>query len=476
MERLLLLCLCDRLVINRSRIIRKIEDDEMKSYERFAMLLVALSIIASTLNQPVMQKAAAQSTVASSSTVREATPELRQQTFEIVWRTIKEKHFDPKFNGVDWDKVHDVYAPRVARVTSDKEFYELLQEMLGELHQSHFVILSPDVVASNKTESKEPQEGSAGVEVRIINDEAVIWRVISGSTGERAGLRPGFVVKTIDDDTVEQIAAPIKKRKESPAAIHARITAFVNERFLGQLGSAARLVYLDESDRTRETTIKREKLPGEMSPNIGDFPSLYTEFETKRLTDGIGYLRFNFFLPILNQRIRAAVRSMSDAPGIIIDLRGNPGGFDGVGQGLAGLLVDKQVSLGTSRSRQGYENYVVYPQKNPYAGPVVILVDCMSGSASESFSGGMQAIGRAVVVGEKSGGGDLDASIDTLPTGALLLYAYADFVTPNGVSLEGRGVIPDIEVKLTRASLLSHTDPQLEAAINYIKKQTGQRK
>jgi carboxyl-terminal processing protease len=244
----------------------------------------------------------------------------------------------------------------------------------------------------------------------------------------------------------------------------------------GKLGSSLRLVYLDESDRMHDVTIKREKPSGEMSPNIGSFPSFYLEFEQKRLADGIGYLRFNMFMPVLNQRIRAAIRSMADAPGLIIDLRGNPGGFDGVGQGLAGLLLDKQTTLGTSRMRKGYENYIVYPQKNPYMGPVVILVDCMSGSASESFAGGMQAVGRAVVIGERSGGGDLDASIDELPTGALLLYAYADFVTAKGVSLEGRGVIPDIEVKLTRASLLSNDDPQLEAAINYIKKQSGQPK
>jgi carboxyl-terminal processing protease len=448
----------------------------MKSYARFAMILTAIAFLTSTLNQSAMQTATAQ-TATRSTAVKEATPELRRQTFEIVWRTIKEKHFDPKFNGVDWNKVHELYAPRIGRVKNDKEFYELLQQMLGELHQSHFVVLPPDIVSSNKTDSKEPVEGSTGIQVRLIDDQVVIWRVDPDSTGARAGLKPGFVIKQLDDKTVEQISAPIRKRKESPGAITERITGEIAEMLLeGKLGSSLRLVYLDESDRMHDVSIKREKPSGEMSPNIGSLPSFYTEFESKRLADGIGYVRFNMFLPILNQRIRTAVRSMSDAPGLIIDLRGNPGGFDGVGQGLAGLLFDKQTILGTSRARAGYENYVVYPQKNPYMGPVVVLVDCMSGSASESFSGGMQAVGRVKVVGERSGGGDLDAAVDTLPTGALLLYAYADFVTANGVSLEGRGVIPDVEVKLTRASLLSNTDPQLEAAINYIKQQSSQRK
>jgi carboxyl-terminal processing protease len=481
MERLLLLLPpCDPFRFYPNEALRKIRGTpKMKSCDRLAMLLTAIAIIASTLNQPAMQMAAAQ-TVATSSraaTRREATPELRRQTFETVWRTIKEKHFDPKFNGVDWDKVHELYAPRINRVTSDKEFYELLQQMLGELHQSHFVVLPPDFVNDSKIDSKEPKEEGIGVQVRMIDGEVVIWRVDSNSSGARAGLRPGFVIKQIDNDSVEQITAPIRKRRESAEATRERIIdEIAEERLKGKPDTSVRLVYLDENDHLRDAVIKREKQSGEMSPNIGSFPSFYMEFEQKRLADGIGYLRFNIFMPVLNQRIRAGIRSMADAPGLIIDLRGNPGGFDGVGQGLAGLLVDKQTTLGMSRMRKGYENYIVYPQKNPYMGPVVILLDCMSGSASESFAGGMQAVGRAVVVGERSGGGDLDASIDELPTGALLLYAYADFVTAKGVSLEGRGVIPDIEVKLTRASLLHNDDPQLEAAISYIRKQSGQPK
>src|SRR2546423_13430855 len=117
----------------------------MKSYNRFAILLAALSIIAAMHTRLATQTASAQATIAKSSLAHEATRELRRWTFEIVWRTIKEKHFDPHFNGVDWDKVHDLYAPRVAKVKSDKEFYDLLQAMLGELHQSHFVVLPPEL-------------------------------------------------------------------------------------------------------------------------------------------------------------------------------------------------------------------------------------------------------------------------------------------------------------------------------------------
>ncbi|MDQ3817887.1 MAG: hypothetical protein M3362_09365, partial [Acidobacteriota bacterium] len=262
----------------------------MRRHKRFATLLAALSITAAPHAAPSTGTAAAQVPVAKSAPAREATPELRRETFEIVWRTIKEKHFDPKFNGVDWDKVHDLYAPRVQRVKNDEEFYKLLQEMLGELHQSHFVVLPPEY--THKPESKEEVEAGLGVSIRIIDDRVVIWRVLANSPAARASLRPGFVIKEIDGQSVQKIIAPIKRRKETPASVEGRIIDTIAERFLGAAGSSVRLVYLDEKDHRRDLTIRREKLQGEMSPPVGDFPSFLTEFESKRLAGGTGYIRF----------------------------------------------------------------------------------------------------------------------------------------------------------------------------------------
>lgn len=63
----------------------------------------------------------------------------RQEAFEIVWRTVNQTFYDPKFGGVDWKAVHERYAPLVARVNSDTELHLLLQQMINELHQSHFL-------------------------------------------------------------------------------------------------------------------------------------------------------------------------------------------------------------------------------------------------------------------------------------------------------------------------------------------------
>jgi carboxyl-terminal processing protease len=104
----------------------------------------------------------------------------------------------------------------------------------------------------------------------------------------------------------------------------------------------------------------------------------------------------------------------------------------------------------------------------PFGGPVAILVDSLTGSASECFAGGMQSIGRARVFGQRSMGQALPALFDRLPNGDTLIHAYGDFVTANGTRLEGRGVVPDEEVPLTREDLLAGRDAALERALHWI--------
>lgn len=401
-------------------------------------------------------------------------PEVRQETFDIVWRTVKDKHFDPTHGGVDWDNVREQYAPRAGAARSDSEFYGVLRQMLGELQQSHFNIIPPEAVIED--DSREPKAGGIGLDLRLVDGQPMITRVEPGSSAERAGLRPGFIIQRIDDTNADQVIALLAKSKESDAIRTLRITRALLARIGGAPETTVRIAYLDERDQPRETTVARERLKGEMSQRLGNFPPQYTEFETKRLEGGIGYIRFNIFVMILMDRIKGAIRGMSDAPGIIIDLRGNPGGVGGMSFGIAGVLRSEQGSLGTMRMRTGYQNFAIFPQANPYLGPVVILTDGGSASTSEIFAGGMQELGRAVIVGERTAGAALPSIFQKLPTGALFQYAVADFRTPKGTLIEGRGVAPDIEVKLTRRALLEGRDPQLDAAIEQINKQSKQRK
>jgi carboxyl-terminal processing protease len=439
---------------------------KMKKVLRSVLLSLLLASIA------IAQSATPLPLTASSVSLDDTknTAEIRKETFDIVWRTVKEKHFDPTLGGVDWQKVREKYEPRVSTLNDNNALYALLQEMLGELHQSHFNIIPPEAIVPDDV--KEPPMGGVGIDVRIINGQAVITTIETPSNASIAGIKTGFIVKKIDDTTVDSLYERALKRKENPGWANMRTTRAVMARINGKPETSVRVLYIDGRGKAREVTLQRERLKGEMSKRLGNFPPQYTEFEAKRIASNIGYIRFNTFVPILTERINNAIRSMNDAPGIVFDLRGNPGGLGGMANGIASLLANQPGSLGSMKMRAGEVKFGVFPQKNPILCPVVILIDGNSASTSEIFAGGMQELGRAVIIGERSLGAALPSTFQKLPTGALFQYAIADFKTPKGVLIEGRGVIPDIEVKWNRSSLLNGRDIQLESAIEQILKRS----
>ena len=104
----------------------------------------------------------------------------------------------------------------------------------------------------------------------------------------------------------------------------------------------------------------------------------------------------------------------------------------------------------------------------PFDRPVAILVDEITASASEVFTGGLQEHGRVRVFGRTTAGQALPAVYNKLPNGDALYHPVADFITGKGVRFEGRGVIPDEMVPLDRKVLLSGRDPVLERALQWI--------
>jgi hypothetical protein len=228
--------------------------------------------------------------------------------------------------------------------------------------------------------------------------------------------------------------------------------------------------YLDQLDAPREVTLKRRGLAG-LSIKFGEFPAFRSQIESRRLPEGIGYLRFNLFALPLLEAIREAVKSFRDAPGVIIDLRGNSGGEIAVTTAVAGLFHTSQTTLGMTRLRQGELHRIVLPNAAAYTGPLVILTDEGTSSAAETFAAAMQENGRARIVGRPTAGGALPSVIEKLPTGARLQYAIGEYRTPKGIVLEGRGVVPDEPVEITRRALLEGRDQILEKAITNVRAQ-----
>jgi carboxyl-terminal processing protease len=397
-------------------------------------------------------------------------PQVRQDAFDKVWNTINEKHFDPTFNGVDWKAVRETYLPKARSAKSDQDFHTVLRQMLGELKLSHFNIFPPPPTVALENETG----GIVGIELKWIGGAPVVYRVEQDSPAAAAQIKTGFVLSKVDGKSVQETLKPLQDSlvKRQATAMMSRVYQERTAEALlgGKPDSKVTLELLDGEDKLVTVELTRVKYAGEMSQPVGHFPKQKVIFESRLLRENIGYIRFNMWVIPQAAKIRAAIRSFESADGIIIDLRGNPGGVGGLAGGVAGLLSDKQISLGSMTSRGGTMGLLGYPQPTPFKGKVVVLTDHGSAPTSEMFAAGIQENDRGKVVGETSAGAILLSVFDPLPTGYMFQYAISDYKSPKNVLIEGRGVKPDREVALTRESLLAGRDVQLEAALEEIRK------
>jgi carboxyl-terminal processing protease len=166
---------------------------------------------------------------------------------------------------------------------------------------------------------------------------------------------------------------------------------------------------------------------------------------------------------------------LAETDGLIIDLRGNPGGIAVVASNLAGRLTsEKGKNLGAMKNPGGTMKFPIFPQRGAYEGPVAILVDGGSASTSEIMAQGLRDLGRVRVFGTPSAGAALPSIIETLPNGDQFQYAMADYTSVAGHKLEGKGVTPDEVTPHTLSSLARGEDAALVAAQAWIKeKHTG---
>jgi carboxyl-terminal processing protease len=393
------------------------------------------------------------------------------ESYEMVWQTVNEHHYDSTFGGLDWNEIHDRYYDLVANAKDDAGFMELVNKMLDELKLSHYAVFYVEKLAASG--SPLISDGTIGLDIRLLDDKAVVTSVKAGFPAAEAGLKMGYVLESIDGVSVEQIITEVESREIPICNERKRLSDIADNicgRFFGDAGTSTSMTFRDESDVVHETIMVRKQRTGKTMIDES-LPPFYVDFESKRMDDNIGYVSFSAFLPPVDERFGEVIDSMGDMRGLIIDIRGNPGGMHEVGEAIASKLLQKETLFSVFKYRDKTEEVVVQPGGKTYNGPVVVMIDVMNASASERFSGCIQSIGRAVVIGERSSGSVGPSDVKKLPNGASFMYLISQSLTPDGTVLEGHGVIPDIVAGLDRKALLDGKDTQLERAIEYIIKE-----
>ncbi len=384
---------------------------------------------------------------------------------------MRNNHWDASLGGLDWDEVRVEYRQRVERAQTTAESRGVIREMLGRLKHSHFEIHAADLNDEPDPALKvEAQEGTCGIEVRVVGGQALVWRVVAGSSADQAGVRRGWCIHSINSSEIATQLRDTKQRLGTSPVLGYQLAWVAMRHLSGPVGNAVSIGFLDGKNQLTSRSVPFRRRSGH-TYKLANMPIRFVWFQSRLLNGKIGYVTFNTWIdpPYLLGQIRESVAAFKNTSGLIIDLRGSRGGIIQLAQDFAGYFIKEPGhTLGTLRFRNGSFDCAVVPKRDVYDGPVAIIVDGLSRSTSEILASGMRQEGRARLFGTRTAGTVSASLVSPLANGDSFQYAVADFRTRSGESLEGAGVKPDVVVPLTREDLLSDRDSALEAAVDWI--------
>jgi carboxyl-terminal processing protease len=353
------------------------------------------------------------------------------RVFNAAWSLVADHHYDPKLAGVDWRSVGEKFGREAAAAEGVKSLYRSVNAMTDLLKDSHTRALTPEQAEERRTQVR----ARVGVNLTRVDGCWLVAEVVPGSPAEAAGVRPGWIVK-------QRNGAALGERND----------------FRVRDGEVIRWEFLDEHDQPVTRALAARPL------------SLRPRQVARELPGGFVYLRFDGFDGPDRRWLSEQLKAHRGSPGVVIDLRQNPGG-ETLSLGIAvGEFFDRAVDCGTFVSRRGYRGGKNSWQLGSarYAGRVAVLIDVLTASASEIFAAVLQDHGRATLIGRKSAGAVLASWFYPLPDGGELQLSREDYFAPKGRRLEGNGLEPDLKVIPALADLRAGRDPDLEAALRVL--------
>lgn len=395
------------------------------------------------------------------------TREGRLAVFDDAWETINERYYDPSFHGIDWRARREEFRPLAAEARTQSEFYAVLRRMVGLLRDAHTRVYAP----YEKFDWQHPHAISVGVSVREVEGRPVIVSVEDGSEAERAGLRSGDIITSVDG---EAALAVFERRLEvqasSSTVAAARLWAMATL-FDGERDTRVTIGWRGADEKERFATLRRR---------WSDRTAL---LRAERVRGQIGIVAFDAFTPTVAVDFMRALRGkLRGARGLVVDLRNNGGGEAEAMTEIASAFLPTGSSLGRFMDRTGRTAFA--PQTRSamlFAAeavallhvPVVILTSEKTSSAAEIFVATVKEQGRATVIGGPTCGCVLAIRRrHALPDGGALDISEMDYRTATGARLEGTGIRPDEHIALDLSDLRARRDRAMERAVERLKNGT----
>lgn len=341
-----------------------------------------------------------------------------------------------------WNDINEKY-PDAVKISDQDRIYGAISGLVKSLNDPYSVFFNPEDTRLFEADIAGSFSG-IGVEIGIKNKILTVVAPLKDTPGYKAGIKSGDKILKIDktttaDMTVEKAIGLIR----------------------GEKGTMVILTILrGEEKEPREIKIIRD---------IINIPTLDTELRP----DGVFVIKLYSFSANSADLFRLALKKFSESntDKLLLDLRGNPGGYLDAAVDMASWFLPNGKTVviedyGNNAKQKIYRStgYNVFTDKLKF----VILMDGGSASASEILAGAMQDNGLAKLVGEQSyGKGSVQEVIKITPD-TILKITIAKWLTPNGTSISLKGLTPDYKVEFTKEDSLKKIDSQLNKAVQLL--------
>lgn len=336
-------------------------------------------------------------------------------------------------------KLIDEKSPSASEVSSEERVYSAIQGLASSLGDPYTVFFPPE---ENKafSETISGEFGGIGMEVGIKDGLLTAVSALKNTPAYSAGIKSGDIIFKIDDVFTKDLS----------------------------VDKAIKLIRGQKGTNVKITIIRKDYKDPIVFNIVRD--TIIVPVVESDIKEGVNIISVYTFSENVENKFREALREfyLSGNKKLIIDLRGNPGGYldsaiDMVSWFLPSGEVIVKEDFGENKEQKKHlsKGYNIF--NDDYK--IAILVDGGSASASEIFAGAMQDHKKAVLVGKKTFGKGSVQEVVPVTNNTSLKITIAKWLTPNGLSISNNGLTPDFDVSVTEEDIISKKDPQLNKAI-----------
>jgi carboxyl-terminal processing protease len=372
----------------------------------------------------------------------------------IVKDDLKKNYYDTNFHGMDVEARFSAADAKIKEAESVGQLFGIIAQALVDLNDSHTFFLPPG--RANRTEY--------GLQMQAFGDKVFVSAVKPGSDAEKKGLKTGDQVLSVNgfEPSREQLwkliymfytlrpQPGLRLVLQSPEGQQRRLDVMANVK----QGKLVKVLETDIWDMLRDAE-SEDRLNRQRYVEAGD-KLLIWKMPSFAIEDG---------------EVDAMMGKARKRDALILDLRGNPGGYVKTLEWFAGYFFDKEVKIADLKGRKEMKPQMAKPHGDRnFSGKLVVLVDSKSGSAAEIFARTVQLEKRGVVIGDRTAGAVMQSRTFDHQTGTDTVIFFgvsvtnADVIMSDGKSLEGVGVTPDELLLPTAADLAAKRDPALARA------------